>query len=119
MTRAFSSVISTLCPRMRVVSSAISAASSGVSTLAFIGPRTVEAGLLGAASLVGMLFGGLIFGAVTDKFGRQKVYIADLACFVVLSALQFFASDPWQLIGLRTLMGVAVGAALAIAGTIA
>src|SRR5882757_232930 len=78
----------------------------------------VEAGLLGAASLVGMLFGGLIFGAVTDKFGRQKVYIADLACFVVLSALQFFATEPWQLIVLRTLMGVAVGADLAIAGTI-
>ena len=57
----------------------------------------VEAGLLGAASLVGMLFGGLIFGAVTDKFGRQKVYIADLACFVVLSALQFFATEAWQL----------------------
>ena len=69
--------------------------------------------------LVGMFFGGLIFGAVTDKFGRQKVYIADLACFVVLSALQFFASEPWQLIVLRTLMGVAVGADLAIAGTIA
>jgi putative MFS transporter len=33
----------------------------------------VAAGLLGAASLVGMFFGGLIFGAVTDKFGRQKV----------------------------------------------
>src|SRR6476660_281859 len=79
----------------------------------------VEAGLLGAASLVGMLFGGLIFGAVTDKFGRQKVYIADLACFVVLSALQFFATEAWQLIVLRTLMGVAVGADLAIAGTIA
>jgi putative MFS transporter len=79
----------------------------------------VEAGLLGAASLVGMLFGGLIFGAVTDKFGRQKVYIADLACFVVLSAMQFFATEPWQLIILRTLMGVAVGADLAIAGTIA
>src|SRR5262245_47033130 len=74
----------------------------------------VSAGLLGAASL-----GGLIFGAVTDRFGRQKVYIADLACFVVLSALQFFASEPWQLIVLRTLMGVAVGADLAIAGTIA
>lgn len=79
----------------------------------------VAAGLLGASSLVGMFFGGLIFGAVTDRFGRQKVYIADLACFVVLSALQFFASEPWQLIVLRTLMGVAVGADLAIAGTIA
>ena len=56
---------------------------------------------------------------MTDRFGRQKVYIADLACFVVLSALQFFATEPWQLIVLRTLMGVAVGADLAIAGTIA
>lgn len=79
----------------------------------------VGAGLLGAASLVGMFFGGLIFGAVTDKFGRQKVYLADLACFVILSVLQFFASEPWQLIVLRTLMGIAIGADLAIAGTIA
>jgi putative MFS transporter len=80
---------------------------------------SVGAGLLGAATLVGMFFGGVIFGAVTDKFGRQKVYLADLACFVVLSVLQFFATEPWQLIVLRTLMGVAVGADLAIAFTIA
>jgi putative MFS transporter len=79
----------------------------------------VGAGLLGAASLVGMFFGGMIFGAVTDKFGRQKIYLADLACFVVLSALQFFATEPWQLIVLRTLMGVAIGADFAIAATIA
>lgn len=77
------------------------------------------AGLLGAASLVGMFFGGMIFGAVTDKFGRQKVYIADLAVFIVLSALQFFATEAWQLIVLRTLMGVAIGADFAIAATIA
>src|ERR1700694_3885929 len=77
------------------------------------------AGLLGAASLVGMFFGGMIFGAVTDKFGRQKVYIAALAVFIVLSALQFFATEAWQLIVLRTLMGVAIGADFAIAATIA
>ena len=40
-----------------------------------------------------MFFGGLIFGAVTDKCGRQKVYIADLACFVVLSALPPVVAD--------------------------
>ncbi len=51
-----------------------------------------------------MLFGGLLFGAVTYKFGRQKVDIADLACFVVVSALQVLATEPWQLIVLRTLM---------------
>ncbi|MBU3063945.1 MFS transporter [Nocardia sp. NEAU-G5] len=80
---------------------------------------SADAGLLGAASLIGMFFGGTIFGAVTDRFGRQKVYLADLALFIVLSALQFFATEPWQLIVLRSLMGVAIGADLAIAGTIA
>jgi len=57
-----------------------------------------------AAALLAMLFGGLIFGAVTDTFGRQKVYVADLACFVVLSALQFIATEPWQLIVVGSLM---------------
>src|SRR5205823_3242655 len=55
------------------------------------------AGLLGSASLVGMFVGGLIFGYVTDRVGRQKVYLADIAAFIVLSALQFFATDPGQL----------------------
>jgi hypothetical protein len=39
-----------------------------------------------ATALLGMLFGGLIVGAVTDKFGRQKVYVAEIACVVLLGA---------------------------------
>ena len=77
------------------------------------------AGVLGSATLIGMFFGGLIFGYVTDRIGRQKVYLADLAAFILLSALQFFATDPWQLIVLRFAMGIAIGADFAIAGTIA
>jgi putative MFS transporter len=77
------------------------------------------AGILGSATLVGMFFGGLIFGYVTDHIGRQKVYLADIAAFIVLSALQFFATDPWQLTALRFLMGIAIGADFAIAATIA
>ncbi|GAA1971558.1 MFS transporter [Amycolatopsis minnesotensis] len=77
------------------------------------------AGVLGSASLVGMFFGGLIFGYVTDRIGRQKVYLADIAAFILLSALQFFAADPWQLTVLRFLMGIAIGADFAIAATIA
>jgi putative MFS transporter len=77
------------------------------------------AGLLGSASLVGMFVGGLIFGYVTDRVGRQKVYLADIAAFIILSALQFFATDPGQLTALRFLMGIAIGADFAIAATIA
>jgi putative MFS transporter len=78
-----------------------------------------HAGLVGSAALIGMVFGGPIFGPITDKIGRQKVYLADLAAFIVLSVLQFFATDPWQLIILRFAMGIAIGADFAIAATIA
>ncbi|SDZ17384.1 MFS transporter, putative metabolite transport protein [Amycolatopsis xylanica] len=77
------------------------------------------AGVIGSASLVGMFFGGLVFGYVTDRIGRQKVYLADIAAFIILSLLQFFATDPWQLTVLRFLMGIAIGADFAIAATIA
>lgn len=76
-------------------------------------------GLIGSASLIGMFVGGLIFGQVTDRVGRQKVYLADIAAFIVLSALQLFADAPWQLVVLRFGLGVAIGADFAIAGTIA
>ena len=78
-----------------------------------------DAGVIGSASLVGMFAGGLIFGYVTDRVGRQKVYLFDIAAFIVLSAAQFFVTDPWQLTVLRFLMGIAIGADFAIAGTIA
>ncbi|MFC0548409.1 MFS transporter [Kutzneria chonburiensis] len=77
------------------------------------------AGLIGSASLIGMFVGGLVFGRVTDLVGRQKVYLFDIAAFILLSVLQLFADAPWQLVVLRLLMGVAIGADFAIAGTIA
>jgi putative MFS transporter len=77
-----------------------------------------SAGLIGSASLIGMFVGGLIFGQVTDRVGRQKVYLADIAAFIILSLLQFVATEPWQLVALRLAMGIAIGADFAIAGTI-
>lgn len=81
--------------------------------------NSFDSGVVGSASLVGMFAGGLIFGYVTDRVGRQKVYLFDIAAFILLSAAQFFVSDPWQLTVLRFLMGIAIGADFAIAGTIA
>jgi MFS family permease len=53
------------------------------------------------------------------RVGRQKVYLFDIAAFIVLSVLQLFADAPWQLVVLRLALGVAIGADFAIAGTIA
>ena len=71
-------------------------------------------GLIGASALIGIFFGSITLGWLADRIGRQVMYLADLALFVVGSVLQFFVDAPWQLFALRVLMGIAVGADYAI-----
>ncbi len=76
---------------------------------------SVTIGLIGASALVGIFFGGLIFGYVTDKVGRQKMYTIDLLLLIVGSILCLFVQEAWQLIALRFLLGLAIGADYPIA----
>lgn len=79
---------------------------------------TIGAGLIGSASLIGLFFGGLVFGWLTDKVGRQKMYLIDLLVFLIGSLLQLVVQDPVQLLAVRLVMGAAVGADYAIAGAL-
>ncbi len=63
-----------------------------------LGPS--EIGMVGAASLVGIFFGGGVFGWVTDKVGRHTMYILDLIALAVFSILSAFSTDIWQLVHL-------------------
>ncbi|MEW1718881.1 MFS transporter [Streptomyces sp. NPDC093109] len=76
---------------------------------------TGDKGLVAAASLIGIFFGGAIFGYVTDKIGRHVMYIADLAALALFSVLSAFVSEVWQLVLLRFLLGAAIGADYPIA----
>jgi MFS transporter, putative metabolite transport protein len=80
-----------------------------------LGLGSVEIGLIGAAALVGIFFGGLVFGYVTDRVGRQKMYTIDLLLLIVGSILCFFVDAVWQLLALRFLLGLAIGADYPIA----
>ena len=75
-------------------------------------------GLLGAATLVGILIGAPLFGHITDRYGRRMLMIADLACFVVISLVQIFANNAWELVVLRFALGLAIGADYPIAGAL-
>ncbi|MDH6194120.1 putative MFS transporter [Mycobacterium frederiksbergense] len=74
-----------------------------------------EIGLVGAASLVGVFVGGAAFGYLTDRVGRHIMYIADLLALAVFSIMSAFVEEAWQLILLRFLLGVAIGADYPIA----
>lgn len=75
-------------------------------------------GLLGTATLVGMLFGGIIGGYLTDLIGRKTIFLLDMLVITIASVLQFYVNDPIYLIILRFILGVAVGADYPIAGTL-
>lgn len=81
------------------------------------GLSPVVEGLVAASTLAGIFFGAPVFGYLTDRFGRKKIFILDLIAFVVLGALQAFITNSGELLVLRFLLGVAIGAEYAIGQT--
>lgn len=75
-----------------------------------LGLTTYWLGLIGAASLIGILFGSLLIGPIADRIGRKTLYSWTMALFCVVSVLQFFVTDPVQLLILRLILGAALGA---------
>jgi len=71
--------------------------------------------MIGAAALIGLLVGGAIFGYVTDLIGRQVMYQLDLIAIIILSIMEMFISTPLELVIVRFLIGIAVGADYPIA----
>ncbi len=75
-----------------------------------LGMSAVESGLVAASTLVGIFFGSPIVGALSDRLGRRTLFTVDIAAFVALGLLQGVVTEPWQLMAVRFLLGVAVGA---------
>lgn len=82
------------------------------------GLNAVTTGVIGAGTLFGILVGAPLFGHLTDRHGRRILMIADLGAFVVIAIAQIFVTAAWQLIALRFLLGVAIGADYPIATAI-
>lgn len=71
-------------------------------------------GLIGSSPLIGVFIGSLIFGVLSDKIGRQKIYTLNFVVVVVASVLQFFVNSAAPLFILRLILGIAIGAEYAI-----
>lgn len=83
-----------------------------------LGMSDLQSALTGAAALAGMLIGGLFGGYLCDKLGRKITYTIDLIALVVCSVLSAFVTEPWHLIVLRFVIGIAVGADYPIAASL-
>ena len=66
-------------------------------------------GVIGAGSLLGILFGSLFFGPIADRMGRRPLFASAMVASVALSLVQFTISDPAVLAIVRFLLGMTIG----------
>jgi putative MFS transporter len=76
---------------------------------------SAESGAIGASVMLGILFGTILGGYLTDRIGRKKMFTIDVIAIGVLSILSMFAATPFQLILARFGIGLFVGADYPIA----
>ncbi len=83
-----------------------------------LGASEAEGQLTLSVFMVGLALGQLIFGPLSDQFGRLRVVRAGTVCFIVTSALCAIASDMDLMWVLRGLQGIAAASGPVIARAI-
>ncbi|MCD5971625.1 MFS transporter [Pseudomonas quasicaspiana] len=71
-----------------------------------------------SAALIGMVFGALGSGPLADRFGRKVVLVVAVFLFGLFSLLSAYSSNIDQLLILRLLTGLGLGAAMPNATTL-
>lgn len=68
-----------------------------------------QAGSLVTWTLIGAVAGGIVFGSLSDHFGRIRVLTWTIVLFAVFTGLCAFAQGYWDLLLYRTIAGVGLG----------
>jgi len=68
-----------------------------------------QIGLLNTAYLVGAVLGALVFGHLTDRLGRKKLFTVTLGLYLVAAFLTAFSWDFWSFAAFRFFTGAGIG----------
>lgn len=68
-----------------------------------------QAGSLVTWTLIGAVAGGIVFGSLSDHFGRIRVMTWTILLFAVFTGLCAFAQGYWDLLVYRTIAGIGLG----------
>jgi MFS family permease len=68
-----------------------------------------EAGSIATATLIGAVVGGIVFGILSDYYGRVRVLAWSIIVFALFTALCALSVGYWDLLIYRTLAGLGIG----------
>ena len=68
-----------------------------------------EIGLVGTAYLIGAVTGAVLFGYLTDRFGRRKLFFVTLGLYLTATAATAFSWGFWSFALFRSLTGAGIG----------
>jgi MFS family permease len=68
-----------------------------------------ELGAIGSCYISGAVVGALVFGWLTDRFGRRRMFFITLGCYLAGVTLSAFAWNAWALGVFRLLTGLGIG----------
>jgi MFS family permease len=74
-----------------------------------INMSTAEIGTAGALYVAGAVIGALLFGQLTDRYGRKRLFMATLGLYVLATVATAFAFAPWYFFVCRALTGFGIG----------
>ena len=85
------------------MSDALKPASTG------LGMSSYQVGVAGSVYVAGACLGALLFGQLTDRFGRKKLFLITLGVYTVATVLTAFSMNPMWYFGARFLTGAGIG----------
>jgi MFS family permease len=68
-----------------------------------------QVGLIGAFYVAGAVAGALVFGHLTDRWGRKKLFMVTLGLYLVATVATAFSFSAWSFFLFRFLAGAGIG----------
>ncbi|MEJ3659224.1 MFS transporter [Actinomycetes bacterium KLBMP 9759] len=68
-----------------------------------------EVGLAASMYVAGAVLGSLLFGYLTDRLGRKKLFLITLGLYLAATTATAFSFDAWFFVAMRFLTGAGIG----------